>query len=387
MEKLQQYFDVLMQEREVLISELDWTAEFEQAFYQQLNDHYQKIEIYKAVDYPHHKLICLKDHPPKIKVESQYSKRPFFKVILPMFVLAMLYFLIVSFLARYTGKMMSMSFLVLLPLTIGAISEYILSFNQNASDGQILKRQSLIVLVLLILGGIVLKEGVICLIMAAPIFLVLALLGAFLMRSLCRKIWKPYKRIYSIGLLPLLGLLFAPNISQYHQGYTTKSLVINASREHVFAAINHIQNIQPNEIKHSPIFIMGFPKPQSGMTVRTDHGSVRQIHWERGIYFEEKIIQSKAPEKLMWTYRFTPTSFPKGSLDDHIEIGGAYFNLLTTDYRLEAMNPNQTKLILRIDYRLSTELNFYSDLWVQYVLKEFSDVVLHIYKHRLEGKT
>ncbi|WP_227551509.1 hypothetical protein [Acinetobacter wanghuae] len=55
-----------MQEHEVLILELDWTAEFEQAFYQQLSDHYQKIEIYKAVDYPHHKLICLKDHSPKL---------------------------------------------------------------------------------------------------------------------------------------------------------------------------------------------------------------------------------------------------------------------------------------------------------------------------------
>ena len=304
-----------------------------------------------------------------------------------MLVLAILYFLVISFLARHTDKMMSLSFLILLPFSIGAISEYIFSFNQMASNVQILKRRSLIVLVLLILGAIVLKEGVICLIMAAPIYLVFALLGAFFMRSLCRKIWKPYKRIYSIGLLPLLGLLFLPNITQYHQGYTTKSLVIDASREQVFAAINNIQNIEPNEIKRSPIFTMGFPKPQSGMTISTDQGAVRQIHWERGIYFEENIIQSTAPEKLMWTYRFIPTSFPKGSLDDHIEIGGAYFNLLTTDYRLEAINDNQTKLILRIDYRLSTELNFYSDLWVQYVLNEFSDVVLNIYKHRLEKKT
>lgn len=89
----------------------------------------------------------------------------------------------------------------------------------------------------------------------------------------------------------------------------------------------------------------------------------------------------------MWRYVFTPKSFPQGSLDDHIEIGGEYFNLLTTDYHLEAISLNQTKLTLRIDYRLSTEVNLYSDLWVQYVLKEFSDVVLHIYKNRLESKT
>lgn len=387
MEKLQQYLDVLMQEREVLVLELDWTAEFEQAFYQQLNEQYQQVEIYKAVDYPHHKLICLKGHDPKIKVEPQYRNRPLLKVLLPMFLLGIFYFLIISLIARYTGKMMSMSFLVFVPFSIGAISEYILSLNRSASAAQVLKRQVLIVLVLLILGGIILKEGVICLIMAAPIFMAFALFGAFVMWGLCKKLWQPYKQIYSIGLLPFLGIIFAPDMSQYYQGYTVKALVINASREQVFDAINNIQNIQPHEIKNSPIFTMGFPKPRSGMTVNTAQGSVRQIHWERGIYFEEKIIQSHLPEKLMWRYVFTPKSFPQGSLDDHLEMGGEYFNLLTTDYHLEAISPNQTKLTLRIDYRLSTEVNLYSELWVQYVLKEFSDVVLHIYKNRLESKT
>ena len=87
---------------------------------------------------------------------------------------------------------------------------------------------------------------------------------------------------------------------------------------------------------------------------------------------------------MSWTYQFTPESFPKGALDDHLEMGGRYFNLLTTDYRLEQISAQQTKLILTIDYRLSTEINWYSNLWVRYVLNEFSDVVLHIYKNRLE---
>ena len=65
-------------------------------------------------------------------------------------------------------------------------------------------------------------------------------------------------------------------------------------------------------------------------------------------------------------------------------MGGKYFNLLTTDYKLEAISPTQTKMILTIDYRLSTEVNWYADVWTSYVLNEFSDVVLNIYKRRLE---
>ena len=152
----------------------------------------------------------------------------------------------------------------------------------------------------------------------------------------------------------------------------------------VFRAINNIQNIKDNEIIDSPIFTMGFPKPVSGMTENTENGLIRQIYWQRGVHFQEKVIHSTAPNLLSWTYVFDKNSFPKGSLDDHVEIGGQYFDLLTTDYRLEAVSPNQTKLILTIDYRLTTEINWYAKPWADYVLNEFSDVVLNVYKHRLE---
>ena len=121
------------------------------------------------------------------------------------------------------------------------------------------------------------------------------------------------------------------------------------------------------------------------MTEQTDDGLMRQIYWQRDIHFQEKITQSNAPTQLAWTYVFTPQSFPKGSLDDHLKIGGQYFNLLTTDYQLEAVSPTQTRMTLSIDYRLSTEVNWYADLWTRYVLNEFSDVVLNIYKCRLEA--
>jgi len=71
-------------------------------------------------------------------------------------------------------------------------------------------------------------------------------------------------------------------------------------------------------------------------------------------------------------------------LDDHLEMGGKYFDLLKTDYQLEQIDAHTTKLILSIDYRLSTEYNWYSRLWVNYVLNEFSDVVMQIHKQRLE---
>ena len=384
-EQIQIYINKFKSFGEVSIADEEWTPEFEQSFRAKLKEQgIGEIRIYKTLQQPDRKLICGVFHHPSMEIVQDYSERTVWQKWQPILFLMMIYFLLISLLALLSREMLSVSFLILLPFSIGAVIEYVFILNRPQSLKRMFIRQLWVVASILGLGVVVLREGVICLIMAAPIYLVFAILGAFAMHKLCRVLWEPYKKVYSIALLPLLGLLLLPDVSQYHNGQTQQEIVVNAPIQTVFASINNIQQIQPEEIKYSPIFTMGFPKPISGMTEQTDQGLIRQIYWQRGIHFQEKISQSNAPHQLAWTYVFTPQSFPKGSLDDHLEMGGKYFNLLTTDYKLEAISPTQTKMILTIDYRLSTEVNWYADVWTGYVLNEFSDVVLNIYKRRLE---
>lgn len=384
-EKLEAYLNIFKQYGEVSIANDDWTTEFEQAFRAQLKTvEIDEIRIYQAIVQPDRKLICRLFHQPSMKVLQEYPARTIFLRWLPLLCIVLCYFLIISLIALSVDKMLTTAFLLFLPFSLGAIIEYVKSLKSPNSLKQTFFQQIYIVLGIIVVGAVILREGVICLIMAAPIFLLCTTLGATCMHFLCRRLWKPYNKVYSIVLLPLLGLFLLPDLSQYHNGVTRQEIIVNAPIHDVFASINNIQQIQSNEIKYSPIFTMGFPKPISGMTEQTDDGLVRQIYWQHGIHFQEKIIQSHAPTQLAWTYIFTPESFPKGSLDDHLKMGGAYFNLLTTDYQLDAINPQQTKMVLTIDYRLSTEVNWYADLWTRYVLNEFSDVVLNIYKRRLE---
>ena len=384
-EQIQIYINKLKSFGEVSIADEEWTAEFEKDFRAELRQQdIEEIRIYKTVQQPERRLICRVFHQPSMEIIQEYSIRSKWNFWLPVIIVVILYFLFVSLIALSQKALLTTAFLIFLPFSFGAIVEYLTALNRPHSIGQALLNQLWILFIILAAGLVILREGVICLIMAAPIFWISSTLGAIAMRALCRRLWKPYKKVYSIALLPLLGLFMLPDLSQYHNGVTRKEIVVNAPIQNVFASINNIQQIQPNEIKYSPIFTMGFPKPISGMTEQTEGGLIRQIYWQRGIHFQEKIIQSHAPTQLAWTYVFTPESFPKGSLDDHLKMGGAYFNLLTTDYQLQAMSPNQTKMILSIDYRLSTEVNWYADLWTRYVLNEFSDVVLNIYKRRLE---
>lgn len=387
-EKIEAYLDIFKQYGEVSIADEEWTTTFEKVFRERLKiEGIDEIRIYQTIVQADRKLICRVFHQPSMKILQEYPARTAFIRWLPLLCIVLCYFLIISLIALSSEKMLTVAFLLFLPFSLGAIMEYVKSLKSPNSLKQTFLQQIYILFGIIVVGVVILREGGICLIMAAPIFFLCSTLGATCMHFLCRRLWKPYNKVYSIVLLPLLGLLLLPDFSQYHNGLTRQEIIVNAPIQDVFASINNIQQIQSSEIKFSPIFLMGFPKPISGMTEQTDNGLIRQIYWQRGIHFQEKITQSHAPTQLAWTYVFNQESFPKGSLDDHLKIGGAYFNLLTTDYQLEAISPQQTKMVLTIDYRLSTEVNWYADLWTRYVLNEFSDVVLNIYKHRLEKQS
>lgn len=342
------------------------------------------LKVYRAVEASDF-ILCIKGYEPyPFQLERAYPQRSFGIKTAPLFLLVMVVFVFTALLARDLGAMLDAEFILALPFIMGALAQYIISVN-NANNLRVsFGFQGVWFLVTLMFSAFILKEGIICMIMAFPLIVFCQMIGAYIMLAFLDYCWKPSPKVYALSALPLLVLLSDPFSATHHYGTTKNEIMIHAPVEHVFAAINNIQDIKQEELKASPVFWMGFPKPVSGMTVQEGEGLTRQIHWQRGIYFEETITHSEPPYLLAWQYKFTPQSFPKGSLDDHVEIGGQYFDLASTDYRLERISPTKTKLILSIDYRLSTEINWYSKLWADYVLNEFSDVVLHVYKTRLE---
>lgn len=332
-------------------------------------------------------LLCLVSHHPSKACEADYKHVSLLKRGLP-FLLLFIIFLLTAFFARHQNALLSATFLMSVPFVMGALFEYLRSVSSKrvASIKNVLKTQMLVLLILLITSVFVLKEGTICVVMAFPLLFAALVIGALLMRSLCNYLWQPTKKIYSLAFLPFLLIYFLPQHATDHFGHVEREMVINAPIQQTFAAINDVKKVEEGEVANNFIFTMGFPKPTLGQNEVTREGVVRHIYWQRGIYFQEKVTHFEPPYILAWQPQFKKESFPKGSLDDHIEIGGQYFDVLSSQYRLVKISEQQTKLILSIDYRLSTDMNWYSDLWAQYVLNQFSDVVIDIYKNRLESE-
>ncbi len=333
-------------------------------------------------------LLCLDSHQTAKACEAEYRQASFLRRSVP-FLLLFTLFLLTAFFAKYKDAFLSATFLISMPFVMGALFEYVRSVSSKrvASVKNVLKTQLWVMLIILVISIFVLKEGTICVIMALPLLFAALVIGALLMRSLCQYLWKPTNKIYSLALLPLLLIGFLPKHSPDQFGKVERKIVINAPIQQTFDAISDVQKVQDHEIAHNFIFTMGFPKPMLGQNEATQAGLLRHIYWQRGIYFQEKVTRFEPPYVLAWKPEFNKASFPQGSLDDHIEIGGQYFDVLSSEYRLVQISPQQTQLILSMDYRLSTDMNWYSDLWVQYVLNQFSDVVMNIYKNRLEHRS
>ncbi|PKF32789.1 hypothetical protein [Acinetobacter proteolyticus] len=378
----------LQQQGYARIQVIEWTEQTRDSLAKMLlQAGVQDYQFHKIKNEPHDYLVVLKGNTSKLpyQLEKDYPSRTSFLKVLPLILAVGLIAVTVLF-SSYSQDLMSFVIVLMIPAILGALFEYFMIRKQPNPIflSKLFKIQPLVLVIVIVFCVIVLREGIICLIMLLPILLIGLLLGAGLMRLICHYLWKPSAKIYSFALLPLILWLLLPDFSRTEYGQTQRSVVIHAPAQHVFQAINQIGKIQPEEVKDSFIFSMGFPKPVFGMTEQHGGELIRTIQWERGIKFEEKVTASHAPYLLSWKYQFAPDSFPKGSLDDHLEMGGKYFDLLKTDYQLEQIDAHTTKLILSIDYRLSTEYNWYSRLWVNYVLNEFSDVVMQIHKQRLE---
>lgn len=277
------------------------------------------------------------------------------------------------------------AFIWFAPLATGAITVYLAERQQRRSWSYYAWAPALASALVVIGSLLVLIEGLICAIVIVPLFTFMGMAGGLCMGLVCRLTRWPRHAAYGFAALPLAAALVLPHGAPAQLGQVERSLWINAPASAVWQGINDIRNIQPHEVAASWTHRIGVPPPVEAVTVQEGEQRVRKSRWAKGVHFDE-IIQDWEPNRhVRWTYRFTPDSVPPGALDDHVAIGGAYFDLNDTAYTLTP-EAGGTRLHLRISYRLSTDFNAYANWWAQALLDSFAQTLLQLYKARLEGQ-
>jgi hypothetical protein len=285
---------------------------------------------------------------------------------------------------------MTIAFLVFVPLCMGYLSVH--SYLRALPPEDIRWFKWLLlpwasVLLTMLVSVLVKWEGFICLVFAGPIMLFFSLWGGIAARLAWGKLKQRSPGTLSAFALPLLLMIVETQIPASQEIRTVNTeILIHAPASAVWSNIKSVRAIEPNELPVSWVGRVGFPSPIAATLSREGIGGVREATFTGGLIFTETINRWDPEEDLRFSIRANAKSIPRSTLDEHVTIGGAFFDVLDGEYRLE-QRPEGILLHLASRERLSTHFNFYAGGWTDAVMEAIQKQILAVIRGRCESQT
>ena len=230
-------------------------------------------------------------------------------------------------------------------------------------------------------------EGWICVVMALPITLLFASLGGVASGLTARSRFR--KKGRATFCLALLPFLVSGIESQFNAPLSVRtvntSIVIHAPAEVVWRNIERVPAIRHDEIRPSWTHAIGFPLPVEATLDHEGVGGVRHASFEGGLMFIETINRWEPMKSIGFQIAADTAAIPRTTLDEHVTIGGRYFDVLYGEYDLEPLANGDVLLHLSSRQRLSTDFNAYAALWTEAAMRDLQVSILQVVKARCEG--
>jgi hypothetical protein len=277
------------------------------------------------------------------------------------------------------------AFIYLAPLAVGAITVYLAERQLRRSWGYYVVA-GITANALFAVGTMVaFLEGIICVIVVLPLFVVIGMVGSLIMGAVCQLTNWPKQTAYSLVLLPLVLGAIEPTANLPVRLRTIeRSVLVDAPREVVWDQLMNVRDIRREEVEDGLAFRIGVPPPESAVSADIDGHAVRRVSMGKQVYFDQVETQRREHEYIRWAQRFYPDSFPPGSFDEHVVMGGEYFDIDAVSYTL-ATEGSATRLTLTMHYRVSTRFNWYADAVARLLLGNLEGVLLGVYQQRSQA--
>jgi hypothetical protein len=283
------------------------------------------------------------------------------------------------------GPMMG-AFIYLAPLAVGAVTVYLAERQVRRTWGYYLASGFGATTLFVVGTLLILIEGWICAIVVIPLFGGIGMLGALVMGMVCRLTDWPKQTVYSLAALPLVFGAIEPTTGLPTRLRTIeRTVVIDAPREIVWEQLMDVRDIRREEVADGIAFRIGVPPPLSALSDAEDGQRVRRISMGKQVHFDQVETERREHEYVRWTQRFYPDSFPPGSFDEHVVMGGEYFDIDAVSYTLTPQG-GQTRLQMSMHYRVSTRFNWYAEPVARIVLGNLEEVLLGLYRRRAEAQ-
>jgi hypothetical protein len=226
-------------------------------------------------------------------------------------------------------------------------------------------------------------EGWICAIVIVPLFAVVGGLVGLAMGAICRFTnWPRRAIVSSVALLPLLGGALEQHVDTTNlERVQQREMLIAAAPADIWRVLIDTRDIRPGEVESAWMYRIGVPTPNAGRGDFRDGEHLRHITMGKGVHFDQVATAWEENRRVTWRYRFTNDSFPPGALDDHVRIGGQYFDVTECTYSLTPVTGG-TRLAIRMSYRVSTHFNWYAAPVADWLVGDFAEVILDFYAKR-----
>jgi hypothetical protein len=295
-------------------------------------------------------------------------------------------------LATQASAIMSVAFLFGVPFVMGFLAVTMRFQLQRESGGD----QPTIVywvffpwlpaIVALLIAALFAWEGYICLLFATPIMLPMASIGGIAAGATQ---WWRFRaaQLSVVALFPLVLVIFETRMPDPASSRIVETTIrIHAPAPIVWQNIIRVPAIRSAELPHSWVQTVGFPKPVEATLSHEGIGGVRHASFTGGLVFTETIDRWDTLRDLSFSIHANTDEIPPTTLDEHVKVGGRYFEVLEGEYSLEALPDGNTLLHLVSRERVSTHFNPYAGLWTDAVMRSIQDSILKVIKHRAEAQ-
>ena len=284
-------------------------------------------------------------------------------------------------------RVMSISFLFVLPTIVGALTVYLSSKEKIKKIAYRIFAPWLPIFLFLIITLLFQIEGWACWLMILPIFLIAASIGG-LIGGYLKNQWRNDR--LNISILILIPFLIGPleNLIEIIPGtYKAYTYIdIDAPVEKIWNNVTRVYEIQEIEDSGYLNKALGFPRPVKAELNFEGVGAYRKAIFTKGLVFHETVTEYKDYQKMVFTIKAYPYEIPSTTLDKHVVIGGDYFDVLNGTYELEKLSNGKNRLHLYSYFKMNTTFNFYAGWCAKWIMKDIQNNILRVEKERAERK-
>jgi hypothetical protein len=278
--------------------------------------------------------------------------------------------------------LMTLAFLVAGPFAIGYITIHFASQQGVRPWWQWVLAPWLPVLLVGLVTFLFRVEGLICIVFAMPLALLLASAGGVAAGLVGRR---KTRAVLSVACLPILLAPVESRLpSPEAHRMVENQIAIHAAPATVWRNIERVPAIDARELKATWAHAIGFPRPVEATLSHEGVGGVRHASFERGLLFIETVNEWEPERRLGFSIHADTAHIPLTTLDEHVTVGGRYFDVLRGEYRIEPVEGGGVILHLESEQRLSTDFNGYAGLWTEAVMSSLQESILEVIRKRCE---